>query len=64
MEASVELFVDDDGTKGVGVVLRQSSIVEYEGELVPGCKLTPWHARCLAHALNEFADQIDGTESS
>lgn len=59
MTATIEVFVND-GEEGqtVGIVLRSPSIVEHEGELVPGCTLTPWQARCFAHALTECADRI------
>jgi hypothetical protein len=58
--STVEIFVDDgEGVEGIGIVMRDASIVEYEEELTPGCKLTPWQARCLAHALSELADRIE-----
>lgn len=56
----IEIFVDEEGgVDKVGIVMAGASIVEFEGELTPGCTITPWHARCLAQALNELADRID-----
>ncbi len=59
---AIEVFHDEqDGIESVGLILRNISIVEVEeDELVPGCTLTPWHARCLAHTLVEIADRIEG----
>ena len=57
----LEVFVDDaDGTESVAVVLRDASIVEFEDELVPGCTMNAFQARCMAHALNECADRLEG----
>ena len=51
-DASVDVFPDDyGGVEGVALVLKNLSIVEYEGELVAGCKLSPEHALRLADAL-------------
>lgn len=63
--ATIEVFVNEDGGIDlVALILRNTSIVEYEDELTPGLTMTPWNARCLAHALTECADRIDGTQSS
>lgn len=58
-ESSIEVFVDEyGGVESVGLVLRNASIVEYENELTPGCKLTPQQAMQLAAALADAAQQI------
>ena len=60
MATSIEVFPDDaDGIEGVALILREASIVEYEGELVPGCKLTAAHAMHLAAALARCAKEIE-----
>jgi hypothetical protein len=57
---TIEVFVDDQsGLERVGIVMRDSSIVEYEDELCPGAALTSEQARTLAHALNHYADRVD-----
>jgi hypothetical protein len=50
---SFEVFIADfDGGQGVGIVLHGASIIEDEnGELAPGCQLTPAQATSLAEAL-------------
>ena len=60
-DTAIEVFVDDyGGVEGVAVVMREPSIVEYEGEeLTPGCKLTAAQALTLAGALIEAARQIE-----
>jgi hypothetical protein len=59
---SFEVFVDDSEPlpAGVGIVLHGASIVESdEGELAPGCKLTPEQALSLSAALVACAQVID-----
>ena len=59
VESSIEVFVDEHGgVESVGLVLRNASIVEYEDELTPGCKLTSQQAMRLAAALARCAKQI------
>jgi hypothetical protein len=59
--STVEVFVNEaGGVDSIALVLVNPSIVEYEDrELSPACALTPWQARCLAHALTEKANEID-----
>lgn len=63
--SSIEVFHDEEnGVESVGLILRNVSIVELtEDELVPGCTITPWQARCLANALVELADRIENSGS-
>lgn len=58
---TVEVFVDagEEEEPSVGVILRDSSIVEWEGELVPCCRMTAQIARVMAKVLNQCADKID-----
>ena len=59
---TIEVFVDEGESElTVSLVIRGSSIVEYgaEGELAPGCKLSPSLARQLAVALEECAAKIE-----
>ena len=59
-ETNIEVFVDEyGGVDGVGIVLRGASIVEYEDELTPGCKLTARQAMMLAAALARCVQQIE-----
>ena len=58
-ESSIEVFIDEyGGTESVGLVLRNPSIVEYEDELTPGCKLASSQAMRLAAELARHARQI------
>lgn len=60
MSTSIELFVDDaDGVESVGLVLRAASVVEYEGELVPGCKLTAQQTRRLIYGLEACVAEME-----
>jgi hypothetical protein len=59
--SQIEIFVDEQsGVESVGLALIDASIVEHEDELVPGCTVTPFQARCMAAALIEMAERIEG----
>ena len=61
MAAAIEVFLNDDELRGLGIgfVLRSPGIVEYEDELVPGFHLTKREAVRLAAALNELAEEVE-----
>ena len=58
-EPSIEVFVDEsDGVESIALVLRAASIVEYEGELVPACRMSIEVTRHLINALWECIERI------
>jgi hypothetical protein len=63
MTTAVEIFVNNDDESGyrqsVGLMLRDPSIVECDGELIPGCSLTPAQARRLAAELMLCAEEVE-----
>lgn len=57
---TIETFVDDDGgVEGVALMMREASIIESDGELVPGCKLSVDQARKLMYSLQVHIAAIE-----
>lgn len=59
--SQIEVFraeSDETAEITVGLVIVDPSIVEFDGELQPGCTLDAQQARNLGHALILIADQI------
>ena len=61
MDTAIEVFVNEEEglSDAVVLILRDPSITEYEGELVPACSLNPDQARYLADCLLQCAEQIE-----
>ena len=60
-QSEIQVFIDESatGVESVGILICGASIVEIEGELVPGCTMTPQLARELADALVRKAEEIE-----
>ncbi len=62
-EVICQVFVSDEpaglAQHGVGLVMRGSPLIEFEGDAVPGVSMTPAQARELAEALLESADEAE-----
>lgn len=57
---SIELFINEDNEgESVALVLRDPSILDYEGDLTPGYTMSPDQARALADELRILADQAE-----
>jgi hypothetical protein len=62
-DPAIETFLDDaDAIEGIALVMRQASIVDYQGELVPACKFSAAQARALARALLVLARELDDAQ--
>ncbi|HXI85299.1 MAG TPA: hypothetical protein VNL17_14555 [Verrucomicrobiae bacterium] len=54
------VFVCDGIDAGhVGLVLRGVPLTEYDGEIVPGVRMTPKQARNIAGLLLEMAEDVE-----
>jgi len=61
--STIEVFLNEEeeleGEPSIGLVLCSPSIVEFDGDLTPGCSMTASQARSLAAALTELANQSE-----
>jgi hypothetical protein len=54
------VFLGEGADAGnIGMVLRGAPITEYDGDIVPGVRLSPEAARSLASDLYIFADKAE-----
>lgn len=58
----INYITDEYETQRVALIIKGASVIEYEGELMPGLALTPENVRTLACDLIVWAAKCETAE--